>query len=110
MDFAATDPATGQVNNYSVANGLQGREFNFGAHYRNPDGELFFGGLNGYNSFKPEELLYNQHAPPVVLTSFLRANQPGHLRTSESPPEENPSELPRNRRRPGVRGTRFRGT
>ena len=42
--------------------GLQGDEFNFGAHYRAPDGTLYFGGSNGYNAFMPEHLQLNDGA------------------------------------------------
>src|SRR5207248_1446322 len=36
----------------------------------------FFGGPNGYNGFFPERLLYDEIPPPVVLTAFLKFNQP----------------------------------
>ena len=32
---------------------MQGDEFNFGAHYMTANGELLFGGPNGYNRFEP---------------------------------------------------------
>jgi len=70
------DPETHEARNFRRSHGLQGDEFNFGAHYRSPDGELFFGGPNGYNAFLPERLQFNDSAPPVVLTSFLKLNEP----------------------------------
>ena len=70
------DPDSGEVRNFRRLHGLQGDEFNFGAHYRSPTGELFFGGPDGYNDFFPERLEFNGQPPPVVLTQFLEFNQP----------------------------------
>lgn len=69
------DPRSETFLNYDVNDGLQSNEFHFGSYYRSPSGELFFGGLNGFNSFYPDRLKHNNHAPPVVLTSFLKLNQ-----------------------------------
>jgi diguanylate cyclase (GGDEF)-like protein len=70
------DPRTGGFKSYDVSHGLQSNEFNYGAHYRSAGGELFFGGVNGFNAFHPRRLAVNAHIPPVVLTSFLKANRP----------------------------------
>ena len=42
---------------------------------------MFFGGSNGFNVFKPEEIRDNEHVPPVILTEFLKFNQPVALGT-----------------------------
>ena len=73
------DPDSGEVRNFRRLHGLQGDEFNFGAHYRSPAGELFFGGPDGYNVFFPERLEFNGRPPPVVLTKFLEFNEPAQL-------------------------------
>lgn len=70
------EPDSGAIRNFHESHGLQGEEFNFGAHFRSASGELFFGGPNGYNAFFPERLLYDDFAPPVVLTALLKLNQP----------------------------------
>ena len=70
------EPATGKVKNYDTSHGLQSNEYNFGAHFRSASGELFFGGVNGFNAFHPRKLVANTHVPPVVLTSFLKFNRP----------------------------------
>ncbi len=70
------DPRTDHFKNYDVTDGLQSNEFNYGAHYRSAGGELFFGGVNGFNAFLPRQLTPNTHVPPVVLTAFLKANRP----------------------------------
>ncbi len=70
------DPETGDIESYNASHGLQANEFNLGAHYRSPSGELFFGGINGFNAFFPDRIGANTHVPPVVLTALTKINQP----------------------------------
>ena len=65
------------VQRFHRLHGLQAEEFNFGAHYRDRSGKLFFGGAAGFNSFYPEVLEFNERPPRVVLTQFLKLNSPG---------------------------------
>lgn len=53
---------------FSVDDGLQANEFNTGAFFKSPSGELFFGGINGTNSFYPSEIKNNLEKPVVQLT------------------------------------------
>ena len=77
-------PLSETFRNYDSAHGLQSDEFNFGAYHRGADGTLFFGGVNGFNSFHPRDVRGNLHVPPIVLTNFLKLNQrvPLHENTS----------------------------
>jgi diguanylate cyclase (GGDEF)-like protein len=70
------DPRAATFHNYHVHDGLQSNEFHFGSSYRSPAGELFFGGVNGFNAFFSDRLQHDAPAPPVVLTSFLKLNKP----------------------------------
>jgi diguanylate cyclase (GGDEF)-like protein len=70
------DPESGEIRNLHRKDGLQSEEFNFGAHYRSADGELFFGGHNGFNAFRPEEIQVNATVPLIALTGFFNANDP----------------------------------
>jgi diguanylate cyclase (GGDEF)-like protein len=65
------------VQRFHRLHGLQGEEFNFGAHFRDRSGKLYFGGASGFNSFYPEVLEFNERPPRVVLTQFLKLNSPG---------------------------------
>jgi signal transduction histidine kinase/DNA-binding response OmpR family regulator len=47
----------------------------YGAGLRLSDGELFFGGQNGFNHFNPSNLKTNQNIPQVVLTDLKVDNQ-----------------------------------
>lgn len=70
------DPRTAVFTNYGVSDGLQAAEFNFGAWYQSLSGELFFGGINGFNAFMPDRLRQSSLAPPVVLTSVSVGHRP----------------------------------
>jgi diguanylate cyclase (GGDEF)-like protein len=74
--IARFDPVDGSVRRYGTDHGLQARDFNFGAHYRSADGQIFFGGVNGFNAFYPRQLEETQRVPSVILTSVLKFNQP----------------------------------
>jgi ligand-binding sensor domain-containing protein/signal transduction histidine kinase/ActR/RegA family two-component response regulator len=70
------DPQKETFRNYDVRDGLQGNQFRRKAAYKGKAGELFFGGVNGFNSFFPENVTDNPHIPPVVLTKFKLFNKP----------------------------------
>jgi signal transduction histidine kinase/ligand-binding sensor domain-containing protein len=70
------DPRTETFRNYDVGDGLQSNEFNQGAYSISPGGEMFFGGVNGFNAFYPEEIQDNPHVPPVMLTSLTQGGEP----------------------------------
>jgi signal transduction histidine kinase/ligand-binding sensor domain-containing protein len=61
--------------NFDVENGLQDNEFNRNAYYKSDRGEMFFGGVNGLNYFKPEEILFFDFDPPVYLTDVVLFEQ-----------------------------------
>jgi diguanylate cyclase (GGDEF)-like protein len=74
--LARIDTTRRSVRSFHRAQGLQGEEFNFGAHYASSAGALFFGGANGYNAFYPQTLQFNNKPPPIVLTSLTIVNRP----------------------------------
>jgi ligand-binding sensor domain-containing protein len=61
--------------NYDVKDGLQGNEFNGAANFISPDGEMFIGGMNGFNAFYPGEIKQNKNIPKIVITTFKKFNQ-----------------------------------
>jgi hypothetical protein len=67
--------------NYDAKDGVQGNEFNAGAYYQNAKGEIYVGGMNGFNVFYPKEITVNTLAPDLVFTglwilSALRETEP----------------------------------
>ncbi len=65
---------TGELRNYDSRDGLQSNEFNRGAFFKRSNGEVLFGGINGYSSFFPENVKDNTIIPKVILTDFKLFN------------------------------------
>ncbi|MBK6965317.1 MAG: hypothetical protein IPH20_15635 [Bacteroidales bacterium] len=69
------EPAGKKFISYTVEDGLQSPEFNLSAAFMSEEGELFFGGMNGLNSFHPDSLDGNPHIPVIAITSVFRINK-----------------------------------
>ena len=70
------------VKNYDTGDGLQDSEFMPGAYAQAANGEMLFGGTNGFNIFRPEEIRDNPYIPPVVLTSLTQGGVDPELDTA----------------------------
>jgi hypothetical protein len=66
---------TQTFKNYDVSDGLQSNEFNGNTHFKSNSGESFFGGVNGFNRFFPENIKDDTVPPKVVFTDFLIFNK-----------------------------------
>ncbi|MDG5768120.1 two-component regulator propeller domain-containing protein [Balneolales bacterium ANBcel1] len=69
-------PDSGEFENYRSESGLQGNEFNVRSHFRDRDGYNYFGGVNGFNRFHPDNVAPDTYVAPVVFTNFMIFNQP----------------------------------
>jgi ligand-binding sensor domain-containing protein len=65
---------TKKFRNYDIEDGLQNNEFNSHAYLKSRSGELFFGGINGFNIFHPDSIKDNTHIPPIAITEFQLNN------------------------------------
>jgi ligand-binding sensor domain-containing protein/class 3 adenylate cyclase/predicted metal-dependent HD superfamily phosphohydrolase len=65
-----------QVKNYDESDGLQSNEFNNGAYFKSKSGEMFFGGINGFNAFYPEDININTTKAIPFITQFYLFNKP----------------------------------
>ncbi len=68
-------PATGEIRNFDVNDGLQSNEFNTGAYFKSRSGEMFFGGIQGLTYFFPARIMDNPHIPNVVITGLRIFNR-----------------------------------
>ncbi len=66
---------TGKIKNFDMGDGLQSNEFLAGSFYKKKDGEILFGGIDGFNAFYPKNITDNPHKPPIVITGFQISNQ-----------------------------------
>ena len=67
------------LKNYDISDGLQSNEFNGSACHANDNGEMFFGGIDGFNVFIPDQIKANSTIPPVVLTSLVHSGEQVYL-------------------------------
>jgi signal transduction histidine kinase/ligand-binding sensor domain-containing protein len=75
------DHQTKTFKNFGANDGLPVNEFSTGV--KSDSGELFFGGINGFISFNPDQLMDNPYIPPVVLTSLQQNGK--DINTGQAP-------------------------
>ena len=69
------DPATKRFRNFTTENGLQGDEFKQHCALKSRTGAFYFGGVNGFNSFFPDQIAETPYDPTLVLTRFQLFNK-----------------------------------
>lgn len=69
------NPKTKTFKYYDVKDGLQSNSFKVFAAFKNNQGEMMFGGTNGFNVFHPDSIRENKIEPKIVLTDFKIANK-----------------------------------
>ena len=73
---------TGKLTRYNKNDGLQGNSFKVNASYKDADGRLYFGGINGLNYFQPSEIISNRILPEPTITDILINNRSPNYGTS----------------------------
>jgi signal transduction histidine kinase/ligand-binding sensor domain-containing protein/DNA-binding response OmpR family regulator len=61
--------------NYDESDGLQGKQFNDNSALKTADGHLIFGGVNGFNIFRPGEIRTNLLKPSIILSDLYINNR-----------------------------------
>ena len=82
------DPDSQKVRHFTPPDGVQAFEFNQAAAFRSERGYFYFGGVNGVNQFRPEQLDSLQRVPRLRLQEVringalidLTERDPGNLR------------------------------
>lgn len=88
------NPKTREFRKYDHHNGLLSDQYNFRACFKSKDGEMFFGGINGLNTFYPKNLKDNPHIPPVIITDFQIFNEPVQIKKDDNIEHKNVYTLP----------------
>jgi signal transduction histidine kinase len=73
---------TNKFKNYSVKDGLQSNEFNTGAFYKDENGLMYFGGVNGINIIDPDKIMLNTNAPKIAINQIYLSDEPYQSDTS----------------------------
>jgi len=64
------NPETEVFKNFTIRDGLQNNEFNQGAGMKKSDGTLFFGGINGFNYFDPNQIEADTSISKLVFSDL----------------------------------------
>lgn len=70
LGISKLDTNTMTFETFNIIDGFQGNEFNGRAYYKNKSGELFFGGINGLNIFRPNDINRSRYVPTVIFDEF----------------------------------------
>lgn len=71
------------VKNYDLPIQLQSLEFNEDAFLKSRNGTYFFGGVNGVNFFRPEEIIENTLTPHAVISHFKANDKEFDIRIAQ---------------------------
>lgn len=69
------NPETETFRNFTESDGIQSNQFNTSSYCRSAGGQLYFGGINGITTFRPELLIDNPYTPAVVITNLRLFNK-----------------------------------
>ncbi|MBR8534044.1 response regulator [Carboxylicivirga sediminis] len=69
------NPADGSIINFDKSDGLQENEFSEIVGLKRQNGELVFGGINGFNTFYSKQFDIDKTEPKLFFTDFLILNQ-----------------------------------
>ncbi|MCK5571776.1 MAG: hypothetical protein KAJ12_03410, partial [Bacteroidetes bacterium] len=75
------NPRTGKFKNYDGRDGADIKPTWGKASYMTRNGEMFFGGINGFIRFYPDSIKDNPYVPPIVITAFKKFDEPVALDT-----------------------------
>ncbi len=64
------DPLLNYFFNFDVSDGLQSKEFKSNVFFKTEDGEMYFGGVNGYTRFDPQSIQMLAQPPPVWISEL----------------------------------------
>ena len=67
------------IVNYHNTDGLQGNSFLSRSSFKDKEGMLYFGGVNGVNSFNPKNLIKKEPTPTLHFNSLEILNQPARF-------------------------------
>jgi len=68
--LAKFNPKKGLIRVYDHYDGLVNNQFNWRASYKSKDGLMYFGGIDGFESFHPDSIKIDTIPPQVAITSF----------------------------------------
>lgn len=63
-----------EFKNYDIEDGLLSNMFNAGSYFKQSNGNIFFGGINGVNIISPSEIIESNFTPELIFTYLTKYN------------------------------------
>ena len=79
------NPLNNDLKIYTRANGLLTDQFNYNSAYKDLQGRMYFGSVNGMVSFNSDKFINNVFTPPVYITGFQVYNRELVINAKNSP-------------------------
>ncbi len=76
---------------YTSHDGIQSNEFSEHTVYKKSDGEIIIGGINGINTFYPDEIVKSKIKSDITITDFYLFNK--KVEVDKNAPDDGPSPL-----------------
>jgi signal transduction histidine kinase/CheY-like chemotaxis protein/ligand-binding sensor domain-containing protein len=94
MGICRFNPTRNTYKNFTTEDGVQNNEFKPHCAFKSKSGSFYFGGINGFNEFLPNELEEEDDSAPIYLTKFQIFNKPVSIssETNKTPLEGEISE------------------
>ncbi|WP_276380977.1 hybrid sensor histidine kinase/response regulator transcription factor [Flavobacterium sp. H4147] len=73
------------VKIYTTANGLLSDQFNYASAFKDTNGDMYFGNLNGMISFNPKNFTKNKYTPSIFITNLQINNKDIDVNETDSP-------------------------
>ena len=83
--LACYEPLSGNLKVYTSGNGLTSDQFNYKSGFRDLNGKLYFGTINGFVSFSPEQFITSSNLAPVVMTDLKLNDRSSEICGPRSP-------------------------
>lgn len=87
--LVAFNHTSGEIKVYTTANGLPSDQFNYRSGFKDKDGTIYLGSIEGFIAFNPKTFSENKFVPPAVITDFLVFNKEMRAGAVNSPLKEN---------------------
>jgi ligand-binding sensor domain-containing protein/DNA-binding CsgD family transcriptional regulator len=84
--LARFDPRTDAFTVFGLQDGIQADHFNARACFKDAGGRMYFGGVNGFNVFRPSEFDGDSVRPPLAWTGFARNGREQRPRSDAARP------------------------
>lgn len=78
---------------YTTANGLLSDQFNYASAFKDVNGDMYFGNLNGMISFNPKNFTKNKYTPSIFITNLQINNKDIYANGDDSPIKQSISHI-----------------